>query len=155
MSEQNVDLVRRSFDAFDRGDVAAAIEPFSPDAEIRRVEPELATWRGPAGFLEALRDWTEGFDEFEARGEEFIDAGDAVVVRVHQRARGQTSGAVVEADFWFVHRISDGRVVSLEMYADEAKAFEGRERKSGDRNVEVVRRAYEHLEPGRDRDRRP
>jgi ketosteroid isomerase-like protein len=66
----------------------------------------------------------EGFDQFSASPEEFTDAGDLVVVRVRQRARGQSSGAPVEANFWFVHTLSGGKVTRLNMFSFKAQAFE-------------------------------
>ena len=68
--------------------------------------------------------WTEGFDQFSASAEEFIDAGEKVIVRVHQRARGQGSGVPVEADFWFVHTLSEGKITRLDMFASKAPALE-------------------------------
>jgi ketosteroid isomerase-like protein len=38
--------------------------------------------------------------------------------------RGTRSGATVEADFWFVHTITDGMVTHLDMFADRTKALE-------------------------------
>src|SRR5215207_1934439 len=100
MSQENVEIVRRGYRAFDSGDIPGALDAFHPEAVIRRIEPEIRTWHGRDGFLQALADWTEGFDEFQASAEEFIDADGGVVVRIHQRVRGTISGARVEADFW-------------------------------------------------------
>jgi ketosteroid isomerase-like protein len=124
MSEENVEIVRRGYRAFDSGDLSGALDAFHPEAVIRRVEPEIRTWQGPDGFLQALADWTEGFDEFQASAEEFIDADSRVVVRIHQRVRGTRSGATVEADFWFVHTITDRMVTRLDMFADRTQALE-------------------------------
>jgi ketosteroid isomerase-like protein len=124
MSEENVEIVRSTYDAFDRGDIDAALANADPALVTYRADPEAATWHGPDGFLQALADWTEGFDQFSARAEEFIDAGDRVIVRVHQRAVGQSSGAPVEADFWFVHALSDGKVTRLDMFASKTPALE-------------------------------
>src|SRR5436190_11362517 len=114
MSQENVEIVQRTYAAFERGDISAVLADADPALVTYRADPEAATWHGPEGFLQALADWTEGFDQFSATAEEFIDAGDRVIVRVHQRATGQSSGAPVEADFWFVHTLNDGRVTRLD-----------------------------------------
>jgi ketosteroid isomerase-like protein len=105
MSQENVDIVRRSYAAFERGDLAAVADDHDPDLVTHRPDPDGGTWHGQAGFLQMLADWTEGLDQLTASPEEFIDAGNRVVVRVRQRARGQISGAPVEEVFWFVHTL--------------------------------------------------
>ena len=100
------------------------LETADPGVVIYAADPVGATWHGPEGFLEAMADWTEGFDQFSATAEEYIDAGDRVIVRVHQRARGHTSRAPVEADFWFVHTLRGGRIVRLDMFIDKGQALE-------------------------------
>jgi ketosteroid isomerase-like protein len=92
MSRENVDILRQGYAAFERGDLSAVTDIADPGMVTQRYEPETAAWSGPEGFLQALADWTEGFDQFSATAEEFIDAGDRVIVRVHQRARGRGSG---------------------------------------------------------------
>ena len=124
MSEENVEIVRRGYEAFERGDIAAMLETVTPDLVTYRAEPEGATWHGREGVLEAIADWTEGFDQFSASGEEFIDAGDRVIVRMHQRARGQSSGAAVEADFWCVHTMKGGKTTRYEIFNRRSQAFE-------------------------------
>jgi ketosteroid isomerase-like protein len=124
MSQENVEIIRRTYEAFERGDISAVLDDADPGLVTYRADPEAATWHGPEGFLQALADWTEGFDQFSASAEEFIDAGDSVIVRVHQRARGQGSGVPVEADFWFVHTLSEGKVARLDMFASKAPALE-------------------------------
>ena len=53
-----------------------------------------------------------------------MDAGDQIVVRNHQTARGEASGVLIEMDFWFVHTISEGKVVRVDMFVDEWEALE-------------------------------
>jgi ketosteroid isomerase-like protein len=124
MSQENVEILRRTYAAFERGDISAALDHADLGLVTYRADPEAATWYGPEGFLQALADWTEGFDDFSATAEEFIDAGERVIVRVHQRARGHGSGVPVEADFWFVHTLSDGKITRLDMFASKGPALE-------------------------------
>src|SRR4051794_14827171 len=85
-----------------------------------REEPDGATFKGPDGFLQAIAEWVEDFDEFVATAEELIDANECqVVVRVHQTATGSQSGAPIEGDFWFVHTLSDSKVTRLDMFASK------------------------------------
>jgi ketosteroid isomerase-like protein len=60
MSEENLEVVRRTFEAFQRGGPEAMlVELFSDDVITYRHEPDRATLYGKAGFRDAVADWTE------------------------------------------------------------------------------------------------
>jgi ketosteroid isomerase-like protein len=125
MSQENVEVVRRGYEAYARGDLAAMLGDIDPEMTTYREEPDAATFQGPEGFLKAIAEWVEDFDEFMATAEELIDANDhQVVVRVHQAATGAQSGAAIEGEFWFVHTLSDSKVTRLDMFTSKRKAFE-------------------------------
>jgi ketosteroid isomerase-like protein len=95
MSEENVEIVRRGFATLQGGDLSEHLALSSDDLVTYRAEPDAATYHGKDRYLQAVADWVEGFTEWTMSGEEFIDAGDRVVVRVHQSARGEASAAPV------------------------------------------------------------
>jgi ketosteroid isomerase-like protein len=124
MSQENVEIVRRGYEAYARGDLGAMLEDIAPEMITYREEPDGATYHGPEGLLQAIAEWVEDFDQFTATPEELIDANEhQVVVRVHQTAVGAQSGAPIEADFWFVHTLRDAKVTRLDMFAGKAQAF--------------------------------
>jgi ketosteroid isomerase-like protein len=124
MSQENIEVVRRGYEAYARGDLAAMLTAVDPEITIYREEPDGATFHGSEGLLEAIAEWVEDFEDFTLTPEEFIDADGQVLVRVHQTAVGEQSGAPIEATFWFVHTVSDGKVTRLEMFANRAHALE-------------------------------
>jgi ketosteroid isomerase-like protein len=125
MSQENVEILRRSYEAYGRGDLSDVRRGTDPEFITYREEPDGATYHGWEGFLKAVAEWVEDFDEFTFTAEEFIDANDhQVVVRVHQTAVGARSGAPIAADFWFVHTLRDGRGTRLDMFATKARALE-------------------------------
>jgi ketosteroid isomerase-like protein len=125
MSEENVEIVRRGYEAYRRGDLGPMLADVDPEMVTYREAPDAATFHGPDGLLKAIAEWVEDFDEFEATPEEMIDANDhQILVRVHQTAVGAQSGAPIEADYWFVHTLRDGKVVRLDMFANELHALE-------------------------------
>ena len=124
MSQENVEIVRRVWETWERGDLAEWLDLVSDDLVTRRVGLDNATYHGKDGFLEQASEWSEGFSEWSVAAKEFMDAGDRVVVRNHQTARGEASGALIEMDFWFVHTISEGKVVRVDMFVDEREALE-------------------------------
>jgi ketosteroid isomerase-like protein len=124
MSRENVEIVRRSNDAFERGDVAAAMSAVHPDLVTYRPDPDDRTFHGPGGFLEAFDDWVEDFAEFSFAAEECLDVGDRVLVRFRQWARGKASDVPLEASVWFLYTLSDGRITHMGIYNAENKALE-------------------------------
>ena len=125
MSEENVEVVRRVYEAFDRGDLDAILADLHPDAVVR-AHPlgDEGNYKGHEGFLRFVANWVGQFEDFEQTPEEFVDAGDRVLVRVLQRARGRESGVPVEAHFWLVHELKAGRATKVDLYDNEAEALE-------------------------------
>ncbi len=124
MSRENLEIVRRGYDAYAQGDMEAMLASMDPELVTYRDEPDAATFHGPEGFLQAIAEWVEDFDEFAATAEELIDANDhQVIVRVHQTATGAQSGAQIEGDFWFVHTLTDSKLTRLDMLTTKEKAL--------------------------------
>jgi uncharacterized protein len=126
MSQENVDFELRGWEAYERGDLPAVLETLSPDL-VTYVAPHLplaGTYHGPEGLLQVALDWAEGFDELVVTYEEYIDAGDQVVVRVRQRASGAESGVPVETDAWWVWTVREGKSVRVDMFNDRGEALE-------------------------------
>jgi len=126
MSEENVEIVRQLYDAMNRDDVDGFLQLCAPGFEVRDL-PELPDSSVAVGH-DALRAWwVELFDSFDALRfdpEEFIDAGDRVVVVNHGTARGRGSGAEVEMHFGSVWTLNDGKAVRLTSHSDRAAALE-------------------------------
>jgi ketosteroid isomerase-like protein len=124
MSEENVEIVRQAARAWESGDLDRVRELTSDDLVTYRDQPDGATRHGMEGFLEMTLDWIEGFDEWSGTTEEVIDAGDRVLARFHQSARGEASGVPVEEDWWFVYAVEDGKIARVEMYRSRDEALE-------------------------------
>jgi ketosteroid isomerase-like protein len=125
MSQENVEILQRDYAAFDRGDFDAILDHIDPDIVIRaHPRGDEGTYRGRDGFLRFITEWIEPFDDFTQTAEEFTASGDRVLVRVLQRASGRGSGVPVEARFWLVHQMRDGKAMKLDLYDDEDQALE-------------------------------
>jgi ketosteroid isomerase-like protein len=124
MSRENVEIVRGAFDAFQEGDLSQIIDLMADDLVTYRADPDGATYHGKEGYLRATADWTEDFSEWSVIPEEFIDAGDRVLVRVRQMARGAASGIPVEGEFWFVIEMRGRKAAKLSFYVRRADALE-------------------------------
>ena len=118
----NVDTARSAYESFGRGDLEALKEDFAEDGTWLTSDelPLGGETRGRdeilANFAQIPNYWTS----FSVEPEEFIDAGDWVIVRGTQRA-GNDSGSF-EAPFAHLMRFEGGKVIRGEFYTDSAKA---------------------------------
>ena len=132
MSEENVEIVRRGFEALkaglDRGDPGAAFDSGVYASEVEWILPPGGAgfrdmYVGRGGFLEFMKTWTEDFD-WSIELERLVDAGDDRVVGVfRQRATGKGSGVPVELHMGVVHELEGGQIVRMRNYLDPAEAF--------------------------------
>ena len=126
MSQENVEIVRRRLDAFNRGDRSAWLASLDENYQITAV----ADWPGARAIRGGEAGWTFNLDIaetliFERAYVEFLDAGaDKVLGHQRHEARGQISRADVEVDYWLVTTVREGKVVSDEWFADRASALE-------------------------------
>ena len=124
MSQENVEVARKAFAAFERGDLTALLDLMADDLVTHRIDPDDAVYQGRDGFLKATSEWTEDFDDWTLTAEEFLDGSDGVLARVRQTARGRVSGVPVESLMWFDMRVHEGRIARITFHTDRAEAFE-------------------------------
>ena len=127
MSQENVEVVRHMCEAFLAGDLAAALDVLHGDV----------TWHGTIGgieegrtahghdevieeFVESLRDW----ERHSLEAEDYLDAGDRVVVLWHEVGRGKRSGVEVETRTAVVYTVRGNQVVEVQGYMDRRQALE-------------------------------
>ena len=121
MSKENVEAVRASLAAYRRGDYDAA-STYLADDVVWEVGQELPA-RGPAAVRDVWQRWDSDWAELETTAEEFIDAGEAVVVAVRYRGRGRVSGVEVD-DLWFeVHTFRGGECIHKVDYRERSEAL--------------------------------
>ena len=119
----NVDTARDAYDAFGRGDLEALSENFAEDA-VWVTSDELplgGETRGRDAILANFAQIPNYWSSFSVEPEEFIDAGEWVVVRGTQRAANDNGS--FEAPF--VHLLQydgNGKTVRGEFFTDSAKA---------------------------------
>lgn len=124
MSQENVELVRRVYDEWSRGDFSAGAV-FDPEVEFEMVDwPGRATSRGVMEMREAWLASLKAWDDFRAEPTEFIDHEPHVVVLTHVTARGKGSGAAVRADTATVWTFEAGKVVRLALHWNPTNALQ-------------------------------
>ena len=122
MSQENVEVVRRFYEAILRGENARALACLAPDVDYGVLQEGLA--HGPD---EVRAMWERWEGDWEGGGktvaEEFIDAGDQVVVTVHEWGRGRASGIEVDVRVFNVFTVRDGMVLYKREFAERSEAL--------------------------------
>jgi ketosteroid isomerase-like protein len=122
MSQKNVEVVREAIDAFQRGEFEAALSAFSEEVVF---QPLVAgPYYGRAGVAKQMQVWVDEFDDYWFEGDEFIDAGDEVVLLWRHGGVGKASGIRTEAEGGTVFSVDDGRISRAQVYPDQAEALE-------------------------------
>jgi ketosteroid isomerase-like protein len=125
MSQENVEIVRRFYDALNDGDWDAVFRDAHPDIELTTQRgPNAGTRRGREGVQGFGEDYLAAFDRSVIEPEQFFEKGDQVVVLVTRRARpkgGSVDIVVRNGHLWTVR---DGRILSMKSFPDPEKALE-------------------------------
>jgi uncharacterized protein len=126
MSQENVEIVRRGFEAFQRGDTEAILDDVDPDVEVHEPTdlPDAQVFHGHAGLLATVEKAQAMFEDIRIEAEEFTDAGDRVVIWYRVVGRGKGSGVEVEMHQGSVWTFREGKIVRVEGYMDRDKALE-------------------------------
>ena len=124
MSQENVEIVRRAFayEIYGLGDRDEAEAIFGPNFVMNPTE------EGPSYGVDAIRDnferWASAWEDLQVTAEEFLDAGDRVLVTAYFRGRGRGSGIDIDTRFYEVYALRDGRVVRVDEFTKRADALE-------------------------------
>ena len=128
MSQENVEIVREAFEAFLGGDREKTAKLVDPKVEFHGTVGGLEEGRIAHGQSQIDQTFEaedlEAWEERRLEAEEFIDAGDNVVVLLHEYRRGRGSGVELETKTAVVAAVSGGRVVRIQGYMDRDAALE-------------------------------
>jgi ketosteroid isomerase-like protein len=127
MSQENVEIVRAAFDAWNRGDLEDLFSYLAPDAEFHTTGrfADEGVYRGRAGLARLFSEFRQDLEEQRVSADDVRAVGqDAVIVEAVLTGRGRQSKAGFEERLWYVGRFRDGLVVRIETYVDAAHALQ-------------------------------
>ncbi len=127
MSQENVEIVRAAFGAFERGDMEGVLRLCDENVEITQAAELLDVSRhqhGHAGVLEAFALWPDQWDDFRVEILRIADVGGRVLVTAMNHGRGKGSGVQVELRFSFLFSLRGGKIVEWRIFVREDEALE-------------------------------
>ena len=125
MSKTNVDLLRRVYDAFARGDIGSVLGVMTDDIQFVVAENSLfyrgTPYVGKQEIEEKLfarvgAEW----DGYWIEVERLHDAGEVVVVQLRYRGTYKATGRTMAAQGVHIWTVRDGKLAKLEEYVDTA-----------------------------------
>ena len=127
MSQENVEVVRRIFDAWSRGDFSVGADVIDPGVRVvwlSVLDVGEDETRGVEAAFDRMAYFVRAWEHLTLTAERILDAGDRVAVIAVWRGRGAMSGVVSEWRHGAVWSFRDGRVIEVLSYPDPAEALE-------------------------------
>ena len=130
MSRENVEVVRRIYDATARRDDVTPFELYSEEIVWDMSQTARAAfyaqpvYRGHAGVRELWRETLAALGDVDFAVDELTDAGEHVLAGIRDRAVGRASGVPVEARHFAVWTLAAGKIVRLDMFDERDRALE-------------------------------
>ena len=125
MSQENVEVVRRVFAAWNAGDMDGVRDLHDPEVIVRSAKewPEPGPFVGREAVMREFENNRETWDgdALEPIGD-FVDAGDRVLVRFAWHAA--VRGPEVNVEMTYVATVRKGKIFNIEFFFDHADALE-------------------------------
>jgi ketosteroid isomerase-like protein len=126
MSQENVEVVREHNEAINRAADQAAVALHDPDSvwHARADEPDAQPHHGHESIQGLIASWRAMFPDIRVEVEEYIDAGDHVIVPSKLCGEGAGSGVAVDAPYTFVFKLRNQKILEVREYHTKAEALE-------------------------------
>jgi ketosteroid isomerase-like protein len=124
MSQGNVEVVRRMYEAFHSGDAEGALAHFDPEVVVdatMRVDGGIGHGREELNAI--IGRWVGAFDEWREEIEEMRDLGSQVYVVSTQHGRGKGSGIETEYRYAMLFEVRGDQITRLTLYPGPAEAL--------------------------------
>jgi ketosteroid isomerase-like protein len=121
----NVELVKRSFEAISAWDIEGLLRLYHPEIELLPLtgtRVDSGGYRGHEGVRAYLAEAEDLWEVLEPEGSRYEDLGDRVVVGGTCRVRGRVSGAETSPTCAWMIGVDDGLIVSHRAFSTYEEA---------------------------------
>ena len=126
MSRENVELVQRGYEAFNRGDLDAFVDLFAPDATLHPLDywPDSLIRQGREEIVSLLQELREPWERPESRAARLVDSGDYVVAEHLYRGVMKGSEDVMEWRLGMSLTFRGGKITDMSFFRTFEDALE-------------------------------
>jgi uncharacterized protein len=123
VSQENINVINRIYEAFGQRDFSAVLELFGPAIEWIAADNSPLADRSPYRGLDEVREGplrrlAAGFESLTVRVDEIFSAGDRVVVLGYYDGVYKANGKRFQAQVAHVWTLADGKAVKFQQYVD-------------------------------------
>ena len=124
MSEENIELVRVFYDAWERQDIEYILANCDPEIVIVQPNevPDAKTYRGHTGVREAFEDWPRQWESFSAKLLRLIDVDEERLISVNRQTLS-ARGIDFDQEIAFLHTQRDGKALRVDMFLTVEQAL--------------------------------
>jgi ketosteroid isomerase-like protein len=125
-TEQRISILRAAYAAFNRGDIDAAVQSLDPDIDWTEPTefPGGGSYHGRDGARKYLTNSRASVAEVISEPEQFIPAGDRIVVFVYARVRPKDSATWQEVRLADVYLFRDLIPIQMHAFANRQQALD-------------------------------
>jgi ketosteroid isomerase-like protein len=131
MASENVEMIKRNYEALDRGEPESVLDTIAPEFEIGvRAVPEAAPdVKGPEALLAVVDQIRNVFGDVRWQPREFVDLGDRVLVRTRIAGSVGDTQIPIQQDLGHLFTVDAGLITRMDIFRtwDEARAAAGLE----------------------------
>ena len=121
--QTDLNIVRSISSAWERGDYSSVDWAASDIQFVIADGPEAGHRTGRGGLAPSLHDFECAWEEYRSRVEEYREVEDGVLVLTYATGRGRASGVEIGERRANLFRLRAGKVTSLIVYWDRARAL--------------------------------
>ena len=127
MSQENVEVARQAYEAWNRGDLGWLLDHMTEDFEFHTglgFADLDAVYRGKEGWRRFAQTWQEAWEHITVRVERIEELDDGIVALLTFHGTGRGSGVEVSVRVGHVATVTEGRMSKLVSIAGWDEALE-------------------------------
>jgi ketosteroid isomerase-like protein len=124
MSQENVEVLHRGLDAWNRGDIDGMVETWDPEMVFRTDPrwPDAQVLYGAEEVRKLFESYREAL-QVDTEIEELIEAGDRLITRFRDHVHGSHSGFEDSWTYTQVVTYRNGKSILAEVFIDHGQAL--------------------------------
>ncbi len=124
MSQENVEIVRRAYDALSRRDFDTFSGLHDLHVELTQLRPEGATYTGHDGVRKYWDELFDVFPDFNVEVDDIREVGDLILITARISGHGMGSDVPIEQPIWQLGELRAGRILWWRSFPSKSEALE-------------------------------